>query len=92
THWSGYAYVDELAVDESARRHGVARSLLDVAQFWSRKRNLPGIMLETQNNNLAACKLYEQCGFVVGGVDHMRYRGIDPQTRESAIFWYLIFP
>ncbi|AHG41898.1 GNAT family acetyltransferase [Pseudomonas syringae CC1557] len=92
THWSGFAYIDELAVDDSARRHGVARSLLDVAQFWSRKRNLPGIVLETQNNNLAACHLYERCGYVVGGVDHMRYRGIDPHTRETAIFWYLIFP
>lgn len=92
THWNGFAHVDELAVDESARRSGVARSLLDVAQFWSRKRNLPGVMLETQNNNLAACRLYERCGYRVGGVDHMRYRGLDPQTREAAIFWYLIFP
>ncbi|MFJ4145153.1 GNAT family N-acetyltransferase [Pseudomonas sp. NPDC089734] len=92
THWNGFAHIDELAVDESARRCGVARSLLEVAQFWSRQRNLPGIMLETQNNNLAACKLYERCGYVVGGFDHMRYRSIDPQTRETAIFWYLIFP
>ena len=91
THWNGYAHIDELAVDASARRNGIARSLLDVAQFWARKRQLPGIMLETQNNNLAACRLYEGYGFVVGGVDHMRYRGIDPQTREAAIFWYLLF-
>ncbi|OCR24878.1 GNAT family acetyltransferase [Pseudomonas syringae] len=91
THWNGFAHIDELAVDASARRNGVARALLDVAQFWSRKQDLPGIMLETQNNNLAACKLYERCGFVVGGVDHMRYRGIDPHTREAAIFWYLLF-
>lgn len=91
THWNGYAHIDELAVDASARRNGIARSLLDVAQFWTRKRQLPGIMLETQNNNLAACRLYEGYGFVVGGVDYMRYRGIDPQTREAAIFWYLLF-
>lgn len=91
THWNGFAHVDELAVDESARRHGIARALLDVAQFWSRKRNLPGVMLETQNNNLAACRLYESCGYQVGGVDHMRYRGLDPQSRETAIFWYLLF-
>ena len=91
THWNGFAHIDELAVDAAARRTGVARALLDVAQFWSRKRDLPGIMLETQNNNLAACRLYESYGFVVGGVDHLRYRGIDPQTREAAIFWYLMF-
>jgi ribosomal protein S18 acetylase RimI-like enzyme len=91
THWNGFAHVDELAVDESARRHGVARALLEVARFWSRKRNLPGVMLETQNNNLAACRLYESCGYQVGGVDHLRYRGLDSRSREAAIFWYLIF-
>lgn len=91
THWNGYAHVDELAVVASARRHGVAKSLLDVVKFWSHKRNLPGVMLETQNNNLGACRLYESCGYQVGGIDHLRYRGIDPQTCEVAIFWYLLF-
>nr|WP_162835414.1 GNAT family N-acetyltransferase [Pseudomonas lutea] len=90
-HWNGFAHIDELAVDTQARRNGVARRLLDVAQFWSRKRGLPGITLETQNNNLGACQLYEDYGFVVGGVDHLRYRAIEPATRESAIFWYLLF-
>jgi ribosomal protein S18 acetylase RimI-like enzyme len=90
-HWNGFAHIDELAVDSAMRRNGVARKLLDVARFWACKHDLPGIMLETQNNNLAACRLYEDYGFVVGGVDHMRYRAIDPNTRESAIFWYLMF-
>jgi GNAT superfamily N-acetyltransferase len=90
-HWNGFAHIDELAVDTVARRNGVARKLLDVAQFWARKHHLPGIVLETQNNNLAACKLYERYGFVVGGIDHLRYRAIDPTTQESAIFWYLLF-
>lgn len=66
--------IDELAVALPARRHGVAKALLDVAQFWSRKKNLPGMMLETQNNNLGACRLYERCGHVVV-IDHLRYRG-----------------
>jgi len=91
TNWNGYGHIDELAVHAPARRHGVARALLDVAQFWSRKKGLPGVMLETQNNNLGACRLYERCGYVVGGVDHLRYRGIDPQTAEVAIFWYRLF-
>ncbi|WP_285424493.1 GNAT family N-acetyltransferase [Pseudomonas sp. efr-133-TYG-103a] len=89
-HWNGFAHIDELAVDATARRNGIARKLLDVAQFWSRKHHLPGIMLETQNNNLAACKLYEGYGFVAGGVDYLRYRAIDPTTEEAAIFWYLM--
>ncbi|MGC5699065.1 GNAT family N-acetyltransferase [Pseudomonas sp. NFXW11] len=91
TNWNGYGHIDELAVHAPARRHGVARALLDVARFWCGKKQLPGLMLETQNNNLGACRLYERCGYGVGGVDHLRYRGIDPQTREIAIFWYLLF-
>jgi GNAT superfamily N-acetyltransferase len=91
TNWNGYAHIDELAVHAPARRHGVAKALLDVAQFWSRKKKLPGIMLETQNNNLGACRLYERCGYVLGGVDHLRYRGIDRHTAEVALFWYRLF-
>ncbi len=91
TNWNGFAHIDELAVHAPARRHGVAKALLDVAQFWSRKTKLPGIMLETQNNNLGACRLYERCGYEIGGIDHLRYRGIDPNTAEIALFWYRIF-
>lgn len=91
TNWNGFAHIDELAVHAPARRHGVAKVLLEVAQFWSQKKQLPGIMLETQNNNLGACRLYEQCGYVLGGIDHLRYRGIDPQTQEVALFWYRLF-
>ncbi|AZZ76872.1 MULTISPECIES: GNAT family N-acetyltransferase [Pseudomonas] len=91
TNWNGFAHIDELAVHAPARRHGVAKALLDVAQFWSRKKKLPGIMLETQNNNLGACRLYERCGYVIGGVDQLRYRGIDPNTAEVALFWYRLF-
>lgn len=91
TNWNGFAHIDELAVHAPARRHGVAKALLDVAQFWSRKKKLPGIMLETQNNNLGACRLYERCGYVMGGIDYLRYRGIDPQTAEVALFWYRLF-
>ncbi|UVJ42367.1 GNAT family N-acetyltransferase [Pseudomonas sp. LS1212] len=91
TNWNGLAHIDELAVDAAARRCGVARALLDVACFWSRKKQLPGVMLETQNNNLGACRLYQDYGFVLGGIDRMRYRGIDSETEEVALFWYLMF-
>ena len=91
TNWNGFAHVDELAVDASARRSGVARVLLNVAQFWARKKNLQGVMLETQSNNQAACRLYRQCGYEVGGIDRLRYRGIDAHSGEVAIFWYLLF-
>ena len=45
-------------------------------------------MLETQNNNVGACKLYERCGFQLSGFDADLYRGDDRCVREVALFWY----
>jgi streptothricin acetyltransferase len=61
------------------------------AVAWARGRGLTGIMLETQNINVAACRLYERCGFVLGGFDACLYRGVMLGTREIALFWYLLF-
>jgi len=88
-HWNRYAFIDHLAVDARSRRHGVGRALLAQAIDWARARQLPGVMLETQNNNVAACRLYERLGFTLGGFDRFLYRGEMPETREIALFWYL---
>ena len=56
-----------------------------------KRRQHAGIMLETQNNNVAACKFYEKCGFVIGGFDFLVYKGLDIENDEVAIYWYLYF-
>ena len=89
THWNGFALVEDIAVAVAHRRRGVASALLRVAEDWTRARGLPGLMLETQNNNVAACRLYERHGFVLRGVDAWLYRGLDANTREIALFYYL---
>ena len=87
--WNEYARIDNILVDASLRRGGVATALLHHATDWCRARQLPGLMLETQNNNIAACRLYERFGFRLGGFDQELYRGLDPATSEIALFWYL---
>jgi len=90
-YWNGYAYIDDVAVDSEYRRHGVGRALIERAIEWAKEKGLPGLMLETQNNNVAACKLYEQCGFELRGFDTHLYKGLNPDTDEIALYWYLIF-
>lgn len=89
--WNGYAYIDDIAVDVRFRKQGIGRALIQQAIDWAKTRQLPGIMLETQNINVAACLFYQRCGFELGGFDRYLYRGIDPDTKEIAIYWYLIF-
>jgi len=90
-HWNRFAILWDIAVNPPFRRRGVGRRLIEQAIGWARERGLPGVMLETQNINVAACRLYESYGFVLGGFDACLYRGITPDTREVALFWYLLF-
>lgn len=91
-HWNGYASIDDLVVGQAFRRRGVARALVAHAIAWSRAQQLAGVVLETQNNNVAACRLYAACGFRLEGFDGGLYRGLEPGTREVALFWYLREP
>lgn len=89
--WNRYVFIEDIVVDVKFRRRGVGKALLTQAVQWAKSKNLPGLMLETQNNNLGACKLYEGFGFQLGGFDRLLYKGIQPNTEEVALYWYLIF-
>jgi ribosomal protein S18 acetylase RimI-like enzyme len=90
-YWNGYAYIDDVAVDTKFRRQGVGRALIERAIEWARSKGFPGLMLETQNNNIAACKLYKACGFELRGFDTHLYKVLNPNTDEIALYWYLMF-
>ncbi|WP_263143422.1 GNAT family N-acetyltransferase [Pseudomonas sp. RIT-PI-AD] len=89
--WNGYALVDDLGVESSYRRQGVARLLMDAAVSWAKARGLPGIRLETQDNNVPACLFYQRYGFQLGGIDRLLYSAQPETQRETALFWYLRF-
>jgi ribosomal protein S18 acetylase RimI-like enzyme len=89
--WNRYAYVEDIVVDANYRREGIGSTLVSKAEDWGRERELPGVMLETQNTNVRACTFYQCCGFQLGGFDTYLYRGLKPDTDEVALYWYLIF-
>ncbi len=89
--WNGFAYIEDIIVDVPFRRNGIGRALINRAEEWARSHNLAGIMLETQDNNIAACKFYENCGFQLRGFDMYLYKGIEPVKDEVALYWYIWF-
>jgi ribosomal protein S18 acetylase RimI-like enzyme len=62
-------YVDALAVDQSLRRRGAARSLLGAAEQRARNLGLPAIALDTSLDNKPARALYLSSGY-----DEVAYR------------------
>jgi streptothricin acetyltransferase len=89
--WNNCALIDDLAVDRTVRGSGVGRRLMDRAVLWARARDLPGIRLETQSNNVPACRFYKTYGFELGGYDKHLYGALADVRAETALFWYF-FP
>lgn len=87
--WNKYAFIEDICVVKSARGKGIGTALIHKAIEWAKSSSLMGLALETQDNNLLACRFYAKCGFVIGAVNTMLYRNFN--NREFAVFWYLCF-
>ena len=87
--WNRFSWVEGIGVDRKFRRMGIGRALISHGLQWAKDKKLPGIMLETQDNNVAACRFYESCGFILRGFDTGLYGASDQCREEIALFWYL---
>ena len=90
TRWNGNVLIEDFAVDQNHRRRGVGGMLMDAAVQWGRCSGKNGVFLETQDNNLIACRFYLQYGFQLGGADTKVYMG-SPYAQEIALYFYLDF-
>jgi ribosomal protein S18 acetylase RimI-like enzyme len=89
--WNQFAYVDDIVVSPEFRGKGIGRNLLEHGIRWARENDFPGVMLETQHDNVPACALYQSCGFVLSGFDSSVYKAVKLPRPETALYWYLIF-
>jgi streptothricin acetyltransferase len=86
-HWNGYALIEDIAVSKNMRKSGVGTALLNKAAAWARDNNLIGLVLETQDINLVACRFYAKNNYKIGAVDTMLYAKF-PTANEKAVYWY----
>lgn len=69
----GDAVLWDLRVAPQHRGLGVGRALFTAAEQWARSRAHSAIVAETQNVNVAACRLYERAGCDLEHVDWGAY-------------------
>lgn len=78
-------YITNVAVRPDARRHGIARRLLQELQKVAEKQGLSFITLEVRVSNVAAIALYEKAGYISVGTRKAFYH--DP--KEDAMLMTL---
>jgi N-alpha-acetyltransferase 30 len=66
-------YIAMLAVSSSYRNHGIATTLVKKAIDAMIKRNADEVVLETEETNMPAMKLYERLGFLRSKKLHRYY-------------------
>jgi ribosomal protein S18 acetylase RimI-like enzyme len=56
-------FIHDVVVEDSCRRSGVARSLVEAAMDWLHAHGAPRVILWTANQNAAAQNLFSRLGF-----------------------------
>ncbi|WP_426337044.1 GNAT family N-acetyltransferase [Pseudoduganella sp. R-31] len=88
TSWNDLGSIEHIVVSRTFRQRGIATALIQFAKSWPQDRLLKGLRLETQTNNVPACRLYLRNGFEVGGFDRFVYRTQEQVANETALYLY----
>lgn len=80
--WSNRLLITELFVDESIRRQGYGKMLLDYVKDIAMERKYRVVMLETQTSNVNAVDFYLHEGFTLIGFDSCCYTNEDLTRKE----------
>ena len=58
-----------MAVDPDVRGENLGSALVSTAQDWARRKGFGFAQVVTQGDNVAACRLYEKCGYRIDRVE-----------------------
>lgn len=79
----------DIRVHPDHRRSRVGTALFRRAAAWARDRGCTQLHIETQNNNVGACRFYAKQGAVLGSIHRFAYRGTPAVAHEAMLLWYL---
>jgi len=75
----------DIRVVPDARGMGIGSALFERVEAWDQLHGCRQLKVETQNNNVAACRFYQRQGCVLGGV----HRSVYPELpSEVQLLWY----
>lgn len=78
-----YLYLSDLKVAADCRNKGVGRMLIEACMAIAKEKNMQGVSLTVQDNNLSACLFYLKVGFRIGGLDTETYNGTSQEGKAD---------
>lgn len=79
----------DIRVDDDYKNMGIGSKLFDLAVQWSKNQGLSQMKIESQNNNVKACRFYQSKGAVLGKIDEYAYYDHEEYRNEVQLIWYL---
>lgn len=79
----------DIRVADAYKHQGIGQGLFEMAKAGAAKDGYKQMIIECQNNNVAACNFYKKQGAVLGKIDMYAYY-TDPDVRDDVqLIWYL---
>ncbi|MFH1368430.1 MAG: GNAT family N-acetyltransferase [Elusimicrobiota bacterium] len=78
----------DLRIAPEYRRSGIGRALFGKVISWLRKEKLKQLRIETQTNNVAACRFYKKQGCKLAQINTLGYWGHPKVGRETMLLWH----
>lgn len=75
----------DIRVAPHARGRGIGRLLIGAAEQWAKSRDVRVIKVETQNDNVPACRFYARQGFALRAVNRAAYPDFPDEVQ---FLWY----
>lgn len=85
--WNNTAHLWFILVDRAHRGRGVGRQMFERAIEYARRQGVRAITIETQSNNVPACRYYAAIGCELAGLNDQFYSNEDLEVGEVALFW-----
>ena len=79
----------DIRVADAYKRNGIGKKLLDMGIADAKHDGYCQMIIECQNNNVAACRFYQKQGAVLSKIDMYAYY-LDSEVKDEIQFvWYL---
>jgi GNAT superfamily N-acetyltransferase len=79
----------DIRVNSDYQHRGIGTELFKKAVKWSRDNGFKQLCVETQNNNVRACRFYLKQGCRLGAIHRYAYVVYPPLADETQLIWYL---